>query len=75
MALSRPLLIALLLSLAGCQTFFADRAPSRVATERLQGEVRLVDGQLQFQTHASRPLSDAAHRFLRFIRNDTHRFF
>ncbi len=50
MALSRPLLIALLLSLAGCQTFFADQAPSRVATERLQGEVRLVDGQLQFQT-------------------------
>ncbi|CUI55255.1 CysJI operon transcriptional activator [Achromobacter ruhlandii] len=28
-------------------------------------------GQLQFQTHASRPLSDAAHRFLRFIRSDT----
>lgn len=27
-------------------------------------------GQLQFQTHASRPLSDAAHRFLRFIRSD-----
>lgn len=27
-------------------------------------------GQLQFQTHASRPLSDAAHRFLRYIRSD-----
>ncbi|HAV03933.1 MAG TPA: hypothetical protein DCX47_02870, partial [Pseudomonas sp.] len=50
MALSRSLLIALLLSLAGCQSFFADRAPSRVATERLQGELRQVDGQLQFQS-------------------------
>ena len=40
MALSRSLLIALLLSLAGCQSFVADRAPSRVATERLQGELR-----------------------------------
>jgi len=42
MALSRSLLIALLLSLASCQSFFADRAPSRVATERLQGELRQV---------------------------------
>ncbi|AMG37100.1 MULTISPECIES: LysR family transcriptional regulator [Achromobacter] len=32
-------------------------------------------GQLQFQTHASRPLSDAAHRFLRFIRSDAPQLF
>lgn len=32
-------------------------------------------GQLQFQTHASRPLSDAAHRFLRFIRSDASQLF
>lgn len=28
-------------------------------------------GQIQFQTHVSRPLPDAAHRFLRFIRSET----
>ncbi|MBK3868046.1 hypothetical protein GFL09_10160 [Pseudomonas stutzeri] len=50
MASSRSLLIALLLSLAGCQSFFADRNPPQVATERLQGELRRVDGQLQFQS-------------------------
>lgn len=32
-------------------------------------------GELQFQTHASRPLSDAAHRFLRFIRSDAPQLF
>lgn len=32
-------------------------------------------GQLQFQTHASRPLSDAAHRFLRFVRSDARQLF
>lgn len=32
-------------------------------------------GQLQFQTHASRPLSDAAHSFLRFIRSDAPQLF
>lgn len=30
----------------------------------------LNGGQIQVQTHVSRPLPDAAHRFLRFIRND-----
>lgn len=50
MTSSRPLLIALLLSLAGCQSFFAERPPAKAATERLQGEVRQVDGQLQLQS-------------------------
>jgi len=31
----------------------------------------LNGGQIQVQTHVSRPLPDAAHRFLRFIRSDT----
>ncbi|MCQ4294545.1 hypothetical protein NAU58_03035 [Pseudomonas stutzeri] len=47
---SRLLLAVLLLPLAGCQTFFADRAPPKPATERLQGEVRQVNGQLQLQS-------------------------
>ncbi len=50
MTSSRPLLIALLLSLAGCQSFFAERPPAKAATERLQGEVRQVEGQLQLQS-------------------------
>jgi len=50
MAPSRPILIALLLSLTGCQTFFADRTPPQAATERLQGEIQRVDGKLQFQS-------------------------
>lgn len=31
----------------------------------------LNGGQIQVQTHVSRPLPDAAHRFLRFLRSDT----
>lgn len=47
---SRLLLALLLLPLAGCQTFFADRSTSQPVTERLQGEVRQVNGQLQLQS-------------------------
>ncbi|AHY42209.1 hypothetical protein CXK93_06690 [Stutzerimonas decontaminans] len=47
---SRLLLALLLLPLAGCQTFFADRSTPQPATERLQGEVRQVNGQLQLQS-------------------------
>lgn len=47
---SRLLLAVLLLPLAGCQTFFPDRTPAQPATERLQGEIRRVDGQLQFES-------------------------
>ncbi|MCW8157080.1 hypothetical protein D7243_12860 [Stutzerimonas stutzeri] len=47
---SRLLLALLLLPLAGCQTFFADRSRSQPVTERLQGEVRQVNGQLQLQS-------------------------
>ncbi|MBE7376709.1 COG3650 family protein [Pseudomonas lopnurensis] len=50
MTLSRTLLLALLLPLAGCQTFFTERAPASRPTERLQGEVQRVDGELQFRT-------------------------
>ncbi len=50
MALSRNLLLVLLLPLAGCQSFFAERTPTSPPTERLQGEVQLVDGQLQFRS-------------------------
>lgn len=57
MAPSRPLLIALLLSLAGCQTLFGDRTPPQAATERLQGEIQQVDGQMQFKScHGQRTL-------------------
>ncbi|CAB3697381.1 LysR family transcriptional regulator [Achromobacter pestifer] len=35
------------------------------------GDALLNGGQIQVQTHVSRPLPDAAHRFLRFIRSDT----
>jgi putative lipoprotein len=47
---SRLLLAALLLPLAGCQSFFADRPPAQPATERLQGEVRQINGQLHLQS-------------------------
>jgi putative lipoprotein len=47
---SRLLLALLLLPLAGCQTFFADRSTPQPATERLQGEIRQVNGQLQLQS-------------------------
>ncbi|AGA86025.1 COG3650 family protein [Stutzerimonas stutzeri] len=50
MIASRLLLAVLLLPLAGCQSFFADRSPAQPATERLQGEVRQIDGQLQLQS-------------------------
>lgn len=35
----------------------------------------LNGGQIQVQTHVSRPLPDAAHRFLRFMRSDTANLF
>lgn len=53
----------------------ADHLASGRLICRPLNDALLNAGQLQFQTHASRPLSDAAHRFLRFIRNDTHPFF